>query len=294
VQLEARKISPISTGSLKLDLALPSEGLLPGEMVILHGPFESGKTSLCLSLMSQVAQAGKSVVFFDLDNSLEFQFPTQLGFSSESIFLVKDQMLEAAVDIARSLLYSNSTGMVVFDSITTPDDESEVTPYEKKLAAILPTLVREARTFGSILVLTQRSLYHSGPAYHALSKHLFRLSPFLHADHRFELEPVQYIIKDKTVSGLRLEIKAIHGKIRRTRFPIDINIMYNQGVRRINDIFELGLDWQTIRLQNQNFFFKDIHLGHSQDETETFLEENHDVALEVEKEIRRIRYTEQI
>jgi len=289
VQIEAWKNSPISTGSLKLDLALPFKGLMPGEMVIIRGPFESGKTTLSLSLMSQVVQADKSVVYFDLDDSLEFQYSNQLGVSAEGIFLVRDQILESAIDIARSLICTHSTGMVVFDSITSPDDKSEVASYEKKLAAFLPTLVREARTFGSILVFTQRSLSHSGTAYHGLSKHLSRLSPFLHANHRFELEPVQYIIKNKQMSGLRLEIRAIHGEIRRIKFPIDIKIMYNQGVGKINDIFEFGLDWQTIHLRNQSFYFKDILLGHSQDEVKTYLEKNPEVALEVENEIRMIR-----
>jgi recombination protein RecA len=91
------------------------------------------------------------------------------------------------------------------------------------------------------------------------------------------------------MSGLHLEVRAIHGETRRIKFPIDINIMYNQGVRKIDDIFELGLDGQTIRSQNQCFFFKNIHLGHSQDESKTYLEDNPEVALEVEKEIRRIR-----
>lgn len=257
--------------------------------MIINGPFESGKTTLCLSLMSQVAKANKAVVYFDLDDSLEFHYSIQLGFSAEGIFLVRDQMLESAIDIARSLIRTNSIGMVVFDSITSPPDETELASFEKKLAAFLPTLVREARTFGSILVFTQRSFPHSGTAYHGLSKHLSRLSPFLHANHRFELEPVQYTFKNRQMSGLRLEIKAIHGEIRRIKFPIDINIMYNQGVGKINDLFEFGLDSQTIRLRNQSFYFKDIFLGHSQHEANTYLEENPEVALELENEIRMIR-----
>jgi recombination protein RecA len=179
--------------------------------------------------------------------------------------------------------------MVVFDSITTPEEESEVALYEKKLAAFLPTLTREARTSGSIMVFTQRSLPHSGPSYHALSKHLPRLSPFLHADHRFELDPVRYRIINERMNGLRLEIRMIHGEIRQIKFPIDINIKYNQGVSKTNDLFEFGLDWQTIRLQDRKFYFKDILLGHSPDEAKSYLEENPEVALEVENEIRMIR-----
>ena len=56
----------IPTGSLSLDIALGVGGVPRGRVVEIYGPESSGKTTLCLHIVSEAQKMGGTAAFIDM------------------------------------------------------------------------------------------------------------------------------------------------------------------------------------------------------------------------------------
>lgn len=54
-----RKIDSISTGSISLDAALGVGGVPRGRIIEIYGPESSGKTTICLHIISEAQKKGE-------------------------------------------------------------------------------------------------------------------------------------------------------------------------------------------------------------------------------------------
>src|SRR5262245_58337530 len=72
-------IEGISTGSFTLDLALGGMGIPKGRVIEVFGPEGSGKTTLCLTIVSNVQKAGGQATFIDAEHALDPQYAKKLG-----------------------------------------------------------------------------------------------------------------------------------------------------------------------------------------------------------------------
>ncbi len=142
----------ISTGSLKIDLALPEGGLLPGTSILIQGPNESGKTALCLLFLAQMAKINEATAFIDLDQRLETWFALAMGVSPNHCFLGTPKDIAQALEIASGLISTGALAMLVIDSLSAHSDKSEQVLVDKKVAAMLPSLIHKCQENRTILV----------------------------------------------------------------------------------------------------------------------------------------------
>lgn len=72
------KIKVISTGSLKLDIALGIGGFPQGRIIEIFGPESSGKTTLTLHAIAEAQKIGGNVAFIDVENALDPNYAKKL------------------------------------------------------------------------------------------------------------------------------------------------------------------------------------------------------------------------
>ena len=65
-----KNIDVISTGSLKLDLALGVGGYPKGRIIEIYGPESSGKTTFALHAIAEVQKQGGKAAFIDAEHAL--------------------------------------------------------------------------------------------------------------------------------------------------------------------------------------------------------------------------------
>jgi len=114
----------ITTGSICLDRALDG-GLPPGEIVLLYGEAETGKTALAIQCAVNSARMGFKVLYVDCEGAFTSERLSQIAFSdfeeiSEMIILVRPQSFEEQVRIIDNLekFINKRFGLLVFDTIT--------------------------------------------------------------------------------------------------------------------------------------------------------------------------------
>src|SRR5688572_8045275 len=95
-------VAGTTTGSLSLDLALGGKGIPKGRVIEVFGPEGSGKTTLCLTVVSHVQKGGGQAAFIDAEHALDPQYAKKLGVNLDSLLLSQPDSGEQALEIAES------------------------------------------------------------------------------------------------------------------------------------------------------------------------------------------------
>uniref|UniRef100_A0A804N7Q8 DNA repair protein recA homolog 2 mitochondrial n=1 Tax=Zea mays TaxID=4577 RepID=A0A804N7Q8_MAIZE len=100
----ARKASVVSTGSLKLDLALGVGGLPKGRMVEIYGKEASGKTTLALHVIKEAQKNGGYCAYIDAENAFNPSFAESIGVDSERLLIAQPDSAENSLSIVAALI----------------------------------------------------------------------------------------------------------------------------------------------------------------------------------------------
>ena len=122
----AKPISAISTGSLGLDIALGIGGLPRGRIIEIYGPESSGKTTIALQVAAQAQKAGGIAAFIDAEHALDPTYAGKLGVDIDELILSQPDHGEQALEIAETLVRSESIDVVVIDSVAALTPRAEI------------------------------------------------------------------------------------------------------------------------------------------------------------------------
>jgi len=114
----------ITTGSLYLDRALDG-GLPLGEIVLVYGEAETGKTSLAIQCAVNSARMGFKTLYVDCEGFFTPERLSQIAFSdleevSDLIILVRPSSFREQIKIIDDLekFVNRRFGLIVFDTVT--------------------------------------------------------------------------------------------------------------------------------------------------------------------------------
>jgi recombination protein RecA len=117
-------VDVISTGSMKLDIATGVGGFPLGSIVEVFGGESSGKTTLCISTISQAQKSGKICAYIDSEHAFDKNYAEKLGVDLESLIFVQPDSLEDALNITLDLI--GVADVVCFDSVAAAVPEKEL------------------------------------------------------------------------------------------------------------------------------------------------------------------------
>uniref|UniRef100_A0A0D9VA52 Glucan endo-1,3-beta-D-glucosidase n=1 Tax=Leersia perrieri TaxID=77586 RepID=A0A0D9VA52_9ORYZ len=111
-----RRTPIISTGSLKLDIALGIGGLPKGRMVELFGKEASGKTTLALHVVKEAQKKGGCCAYIDAENAFNPSVAEAIGVNVEKLLITQPDSAENSLSIVNTLV-GGSIDVVVIDSV---------------------------------------------------------------------------------------------------------------------------------------------------------------------------------
>ena len=110
-------IAAISTGSISIDYALGVGGFPRGRIIEVYGPESSGKTTLALQVVAQAQKAGGIAAYVDVEHALDPGYAQKLGVDIDNMLVSQPDYAEQALEIANTLIASNSIDVLVVDSV---------------------------------------------------------------------------------------------------------------------------------------------------------------------------------
>jgi len=286
----------ISTGSLRLDIALGLGGIPRGLFVELRGPESSGKTTLCQHILAEAQKLEAACGFIDADHTFDPGYASRCGISLKHLVVVEPDCAEQALNALENLAGAGNIAAVALDSvaslITKAELEAALGEYppdqvDNFVSHTLHRLSRIIQQTRTTVIFTGPSQKRASEVYHDLARHPARLSLKMQAAVRLDLQPVDPIREGGKITGQHIQVRVVKNKIKPCFQTIELDIMYNNGIRKAGEILDLGSQLRMITQNGEAYFYLDRELGEGREHAIATLIENRLVADQIEQVIRQ-------
>ena len=287
-------VEAISTGSLSLDIALGIGGVPRGRIIEIYGPESSGKTTLALHILASAQKAGGEVAFIDVEHALEPAYARALGVNTDELLVSQPDTGEQALDIAESLVRSGALDVVVVDSVAalTPRAELDGGMGDALVGVVARLMAQALRKLAGTISKTQcivifinqlRSNINSGGYGSPETTSGGRALKYF-ASVRMDVRRIEGIKKGSELIGNRTRVKIQKNKVASPFKTAEFDIMYGEGISKVGEIVDLGLELDLIEKSGSWFTVGETRVQ-GRDAVRKFLKEHPEIADELEAKI---------
>ncbi|MDN4164881.1 recombinase RecA [Cytophagales bacterium LB-30] len=289
-------IPAISTGSLGLDIALGVGGLPRGRVIEIYGPESSGKTTLSMHAIAEAQKNGGLAAFIDAEHAFDKTYAEKLGIDTENLLISQPDNGEQALEIAEHLIRSGAIDIIVIDSVAAlvPKAELEGEMGDSKmglqarlmsqaLRKLTGTLNKTACTCIFINQLREKIGVMFGSPETTTGGNALKF----YASVRLDIRRIGQIKEGAdNVIGNRTKVKVVKNKVAPPFKVIEFDIMYGEGISKVGEIIDLGVELDVIKKAGSWFSYENNKLGQGRDAVKELLKDNPELMEELEKKIK--------
>ncbi len=289
------KTDAISTGSLTLDIALGIGGLPKGRVIEIYGPESSGKTTLAIHAIAEAQKKGGIAAFIDAEHAFDKYYAKKLGVDIENLLISQPDNGEQALEIADNLIRSGAIDIIVIDSVAAlvPKAEIEGEMGDSKMglqARLMSQALRKltgtiAKT-GCCCIFINQLREKIGVMFGNPETTTGGNALKFYASVRLDIRRTSQIKDSDEVSGNRVKVKVVKNKVAPPFRIAEFDIMFGQGISKVGEIIDLGVDFEIIRKSGSWFSYNDTKLGQGRDAVKQLILDNPELMEELETKIR--------
>ncbi len=285
----------ISTGSLGLDLALGVGGLPRGRVVEIFGPESSGKTTLCLEVVAQAQKSGGTCAFIDAENALDPIYAQKLGVNVGDLLVSQPDTGEQALEICDMLVRSGGVDVIVIDSVAAlvPRAEiegdmgdSHVGLQARLMSQALRKLTSNIKKTNTLVIFINQIRMKIGVMFGSPETTTGGNALKFYSSVRLDIRRIGAIKKGDEVVGNETRVKVVKNKVAPPFKQTEFDIMYGEGISKEGELIDLGVRMDIIEKSGSWYSYDGKKIGQGKDNTRVWLQENVEIAEEIEKIIR--------
>ena len=291
------QIETISTGSITLDAALGIGGLPKGRVIEIYGPESSGKTTLSIHAIASAQKAGGIAAFIDAEHAFDRLYAQKLGVDIENLLISQPDNGEQALEIAENLIRSGAIDIIVIDSVAalTPKSEIEGEMGDSKMglhARLMSQAMRKltatiSRT-GCCCIFINQLREKIGVMFGNPETTTGGNALKFYASIRLDIRRIGQIKDGESIVGNRTKVKVVKNKLAPPFRLAEFDIMYGEGISKVGEIVDLGVDKGIIKKSGSWFSYGETKLGQGRDAVKQLMLDNPELADEIEGKIRAI------
>ena len=288
-------VDAIPTGSLSLDIALGVGGIPRARITEIYGPESSGKTTICQHLVAEAQKLGGTAAFIDMEHALDPVYAAKCGVNVDELLISQPDTGEQALEIAETLVRSGAVDIVVIDSVAALVPRSEIEgdmgdPTMGTQARLMSQAMRKLsgaiNQTGTAVVFTNQLRQKIGVMFGNPETTTGGNALKFYASVRLDVRRIQSIKVGAEIIGNRTRVRVVKNKVAAPFRTAEFDIMYNEGISRIGDILDLGAELDIIEKRGSWYSYGDLRLGQGRENTKEYLQQNPELAAEVEKAVR--------
>ncbi|MCZ6595159.1 MAG: recombinase RecA [Bacteroidetes bacterium] len=290
-----QEINVIPTGSLGLDLALGVGGYPRGRVVEIYGPEASGKTTLALHAIAEAQKKGGIAAFIDAEHAFDRYYAEKLGVDIENLIISQPDNGEQALEITDNLIRSGAIDIIVIDSVAalTPRSEIEGEMGDSQMGLHARLMSQALRKLTGSISKTQCTVFFInqlrekigvmfGNPETTTGGHALKFYASIRLDIR---RSTQIKNTDGRVLGNKTRVKVVKNKVAPPFRTAEFDIMYGEGISKVGEIVDLGVDYEIINKSGSWFSYDNTKLGQGRDAVKTLLLDNPELMEELEQKI---------
>ena len=292
---EVVPVEVIPTGALALDMALGVGGVPRGRIIEIFGHEGTGKTTLALHIVAEAQKMGGIAAFIDVEHALDTTYARNIGVNLENVLISQPDAGEQALEIVETLIRSGAIDVVIVDSVAalTPQAEVEGEMGDAHVG-LLPRLMSKAlRKLSGVtnksktcVIFTNQIRQKIGIMFGNPDTTPGGLALKFHASVRLEIRRATQIKEGTEVLGNRVLVKVVKNKVAPPFREAEFDVTFGKGISKEGNLLDIAIDAKLIDKRGSWFSYNNERIGQGRNNAKTYLEQNPEIAAELDKKIR--------
>jgi recombination protein RecA len=288
-------VEALSTGSLGLDIALGIGGFPIGRIIEIYGPESSGKTTLAIHAIAQAQKKGGMAAFIDAEHAFDRFYAEKLGVDTENLLIAQPDDGEQALEIADNLIRSGAIDIIVIDSVAAlvPKAEIEGDMGESKMglqarlmSQALRKLTGTINKTKCVCIFINQLREKIGVMFGNPETTTGGNALKFYASVRIDIRRIGQLKDGNDMVGNHTKVKIAKNKVAPPFRVVEFDIMYGEGISKVGEIVDLGVDYEIIKKSGSWFSYNETKIGQGRDAVKQMLLDNPELSDEIENKIR--------
>ncbi len=289
-----KDVPVIPTGSPSLDIALGVGGIPRGRIIEIFGPESSGKTTLTLHVVGEAQKRGGVCAFIDAEHALDVVYARKLGVRTDDLLISQPDTGEQALEIAETLVRSGAIDVIVIDSVAALTPRAEIDgemgdAHMGLQARLMSQALRKltasiSKSLTTVIFINQIRM-KIGVMFGNPETTTGGNALKFYSSIRLDIRRVGAIKNGEDVVGSRTTVKVVKNKVASPFKKAEFDILYGEGISRINDLLEVGAARNIIEKTGSWYSYKGERLGQGTDNARVFLKEHPELLTAIENEV---------
>ncbi len=289
------KVETLTTGSLAIDLALGVGGLPKGRIVEIYGPESSGKTTFCLSVIAEAQKTGGLAAFIDVEHALDPKYARVVGVNLDDLLVSQPDSGEDALNIAETLIRSNSIDVIVIDSVAALISKQEldgqmgdatVGSQARLMSQAMRRLTAVVSKTKCICIFTNQIREKIGVMFGNPETTPGGRALKFFSSIRLDIRRKDQIkTPEGKVVGNRTKIKVVKNKVAPPFTEVEFDIMYDEGISKIGSLLDLGIEHKILEKKGAWIAYEGALVGQGRDAAKATLREKPELAEKISKAV---------
>ena len=285
------EVPVISTGSIGLNAALGVGGLPRGRVIEIYGPESSGKTTLAIHAIAEAQKSGGIAAIIDAEHAFDRFYAEKLGVNIEELLISQPDSGEQALEIADQLIRSSAIDIIVIDSVAalTPKAELEGDMGDSKMglqarlmSQALRKLTASINKTNTTCIFINQLREKIGVMFGNPETTTGGNALKFYASVRLDIRRIGQIKEGDTPIGSQTRVKVIKNKVAPPFRKAEFDIMFGEGISKSGELIDLGVEYGIVKKSGSWFSYGDTKLGQGRDAAKKTMQDNPELAEEIE------------
>ena len=288
-------VQVIPSGSVALDHALGLGGYPRGRIIEIYGPESSGKTTLAIHAIAQAQKQGGIAAMIDAEHAFDRTYAKALGVDLETLLISQPDNGEQALEIADNLIRSGAIDIIVIDSVAalTPKAEIEGEMGDNKvglqarlMSQALRKLTANISKTNTCCIFINQLREKIGIMFGNPETTTGGNALKFYASVRIDVRRTTQIKDGDEALGNRTKVKVVKNKMAPPFKKAEFDIVFGEGISHTSELVDLGVELGIISKSGSWFSYNDQKLAQGREAVKKLLQDNPELADEIEAKIR--------
>ena len=285
----------IPSGSIALDHALGIGGYPKGRIIEIYGPESSGKTTLAIHAIAEAQKGGGIAAIIDAEHAFDRTYAKALGVDLETLLISQPDNGEQALEIADNLIRSGAIDIVVIDSVAalTPKAEIEGEMGENKvglqarlMSQALRKLTANISKTNTCCIFINQLREKIGIMFGNPETTTGGNALKFYASVRLDIRRTTQIKDGEEALGNHVKVKVVKNKMAPPFKKAEFDIVFGEGISHSSELVDLGVELGIITKSGSWFSYNDAKLAQGREAAKKVMQDNPELADEIEAKIR--------
>lgn len=288
-------VAVIPTGSLTLDMALGIGGYPKGRIIEIYGPESSGKTTLTLHAIAEVQKQGGTAAFIDAEHAIDPVYAKNLGVNIDELILSQPDSGEQGLEIAETLVRSGAIDLVVVDSVAAlvPQVELDGEMADQQMGLQARLMSKALRKLSGVMNKTDCTIIFINQLREKIGVMFGNPETTtggnalkFYASVRLDIRRIGQVKEGDEIIGSETRVKVVKNKMAPPFREALFQILYGKGVNHLGELIDLAVAQDIVNKAGAWYSYNGNKIGQGKNNAIRHMEENPEMAAEIEKLIR--------